>query len=144
MLQPRDDASTAEPIFKLYHYNPSIAGAVIFVLLFVGTTGLHFYQLSRARTWFMIPFAIGGICKSLLSLRKVTTQWLINPSTSSGMHRVCSSSPLWPRIAKLEFGSIHHPITSHSHRPGSICSHHIYGIGAHHHTGSRRILLSDP
>ncbi|RKK65010.1 hypothetical protein BFJ69_g16508 [Fusarium oxysporum] len=53
--------SEAEPVFRLYHYDPTIAGAIIFVLLFVGSTGAHFYQLWRARTWFMIPLAIGGI-----------------------------------------------------------------------------------
>jgi hypothetical protein len=61
MIEPTDDS--ADPVFKLYHYNPSIAAAVIFVLLFVGTTGAHVYQLCRARTWFMIPLAIGGICE---------------------------------------------------------------------------------
>lgn len=62
-LLPRQD-DAAEPVFKLYHYDPTIAGAVIFVLLFVGTTGFHFYQLWRARTWFMIPLMLGGIRKS--------------------------------------------------------------------------------
>lgn len=49
--------------FKLYHYNPTIAGAVVFVLLFMGTTGFHTYQSFRTRCWFVIPFIIGGICK---------------------------------------------------------------------------------
>jgi hypothetical protein len=61
-LVPRQD-DAAEPVFKLYHYDPTIAGAVIFVLLFVGTTFFHVYQLWRARTWFMIPLVIGGVCK---------------------------------------------------------------------------------
>jgi hypothetical protein len=61
-LIPRQD-DAAGPVFKLYHYDPTIAGAVIFVLLFVGTTFFHVYQLWRARTWFMIPLAIGGVCK---------------------------------------------------------------------------------
>jgi hypothetical protein len=62
-LIPRHD-DAAQPVFKLYHYNPTIAGAVIFVLFFLGTTCLHFYQLWRARTWFMVPLVLGGICKS--------------------------------------------------------------------------------
>ncbi|WQF90204.1 Putative RTA-like protein [Colletotrichum destructivum] len=61
MMEARASAAQDEPIFKLYHYNPTIAGAIIFVVLFVGTTGFHFYQLSRSRCWFMIPFALGGI-----------------------------------------------------------------------------------
>ncbi|KAK3303867.1 RTA1 protein [Chaetomium strumarium] len=61
-LPIREDAA-APPVnpFKLYHYDPSIAGAVVVLLLFLGTTALHFWQLFRARCWFMLPLAIGGI-----------------------------------------------------------------------------------
>lgn len=58
----RDTSSSIEE-FKLYHYNPTIGGAVAFVLLFLGTTGFHTYQSFRTRCWFVIPFIIGGICK---------------------------------------------------------------------------------
>jgi hypothetical protein len=64
MIQARQNTGNQEPVFKLYHYSPSLAAAMIFLLLFVGTTGMHFYQLFRARTWFMISLAVGGICKS--------------------------------------------------------------------------------
>jgi hypothetical protein len=60
----REDTTTPpENPFKLYHYDPSIAGAVVVLLLFLGTTALHFWQLFRARCWFMLPLAIGGICR---------------------------------------------------------------------------------
>lgn len=49
--------------FKLYHYDPTIAGAVIFVLLFSVTTAIHFWQLLKSRCWFLLPLAIGGICE---------------------------------------------------------------------------------
>lgn len=49
--------------FKLYHYDPTIPGGVVFVLLFLCTTILHFWQLFRSRCWFMIPLAIGGLRK---------------------------------------------------------------------------------
>ena len=62
-LIPRQD-DVAEPVFKLYHYDPTTAGAVIFVLLFLGTTCFHSYQLWRARTWFTIPLVLGGVCES--------------------------------------------------------------------------------
>ncbi|KAF9872460.1 rta1 domain protein [Colletotrichum karsti] len=63
-LSHRDTAApeqTAGDVFKLYHYDPTIAGAVIFVFLFLGTTLLHFWQLFRSRCWFLLPLAIGGI-----------------------------------------------------------------------------------
>ncbi|KZL66851.1 RTA1 domain protein [Colletotrichum tofieldiae] len=53
--------SAAQSSFKLYHYDPTIVGAVIFVLLFLGTSLFHFWQLVRARCWFLLPLAIGGI-----------------------------------------------------------------------------------
>ncbi|GKT47198.1 protein RTA1 [Colletotrichum spaethianum] len=61
----RRNATEADPAaqnpFKLYHYDPTIAGAVIFVFLFLGTTVFHFWQLVRAKCWFLLPMAIGGI-----------------------------------------------------------------------------------
>lgn len=55
----------------LYYYTPSSAAAGIFIVLFGISTVYHFYQLMRTRTWFMIPFLIGGLRKffyCLLSL----------------------------------------------------------------------------
>ncbi|WAO89251.1 Hypothetical protein NCS54_00663600 [Fusarium falciforme] len=61
-LQDRASEPTdASGGFKLYHYDPTIPGAVIFMLLFLATTAFHFWQLIRPRCWFMLPLAIGGI-----------------------------------------------------------------------------------
>lgn len=49
--------------FTFYYYTPSGAAGGIFVALFALSTLIHLYQLLRTRTWFMIPFAIGGIRK---------------------------------------------------------------------------------
>ncbi|KAJ6036454.1 hypothetical protein N7540_000733 [Penicillium herquei] len=51
--------------FVLYYYTPSAAAAAIFIVLFGLSTLLHFYQLIRTRTWFMIPFLIGGILETI-------------------------------------------------------------------------------
>ncbi|KAI8710737.1 hypothetical protein NCS52_01533400 [Fusarium sp. LHS14.1] len=56
-----DAAADAGSTFSLYHYDPTIAGGVVFALLFLATSGFHFWQLFRARCWFMIPLAVGGI-----------------------------------------------------------------------------------
>lgn len=53
--------------YKFYHYDPSMAAAVLFLALFSLTTALHVYQLLATRTWYMIPLVIGGICKQSLS-----------------------------------------------------------------------------
>ncbi|KAM0123675.1 hypothetical protein ACHAO1_011242 [Botrytis cinerea] len=51
----------ADDGFEYYHYDPSIVGAIIFIILFITTTSLHCYQLFWTRTWFMIPFIVGGL-----------------------------------------------------------------------------------
>lgn len=48
--------------FKLYRYDPSMAAAIIFIILFLLATALHLYQMFRTRTWIFIPFVIGGVC----------------------------------------------------------------------------------
>jgi hypothetical protein len=49
--------------YILYHYNPSLAAAVIFIALFALSTVAHGTQLMLKRTWYFIPFVIGGLCQ---------------------------------------------------------------------------------
>lgn len=49
--------------WTFYYYTPSTAAAAIFTVLFGLSSIMHFYQLIRTRTWFMIPFLIGGLRK---------------------------------------------------------------------------------
>ncbi|KAL4922611.1 RTA1 like protein-domain-containing protein [Aspergillus aurantiobrunneus] len=51
--------------FTFYYYAPSAAAGGIFAGLFGVCTLLHLYQLLRTRTWFMIPFAIGGALETV-------------------------------------------------------------------------------
>ncbi|RAL04449.1 RTA1 domain-containing protein [Aspergillus ibericus CBS 121593] len=51
---------TARSGFEYYYYYPSLAAAVIFIICFLLTTLLHTFQLIRTKTWFFIPFLIGG------------------------------------------------------------------------------------
>jgi hypothetical protein len=48
---------------KLYHYDPSLAAAVIFTLLFAAATGFHIYQMLMTKAHFLIAFCVGGVCK---------------------------------------------------------------------------------
>jgi hypothetical protein len=54
--------SEDEVIFAFYRYDPSMGGAVLFILLFIGTTFYHMFQLFRTRAWYFVPFVIGGTC----------------------------------------------------------------------------------
>lgn len=49
--------------YYLWQYVPSIAAAVIFLLLFLGMTALVSWRMFKTRTWFCLPFALGGLCK---------------------------------------------------------------------------------
>lgn len=49
------------PHITLYHYNPSLPGAVTVAALFFLVTAYLCYQLVRYRSWFTLPLIIGGI-----------------------------------------------------------------------------------
>ncbi|KAI4119305.1 MAG: hypothetical protein LQ345_000774 [Seirophora villosa] len=45
----------------LYRYTPSLAAAVIAIVVFTVLSALHTYRMIRSRLWFCLPFTIGGI-----------------------------------------------------------------------------------
>ncbi|CAI9634032.1 unnamed protein product [Alternaria burnsii] len=51
--------------YVFYRYTPTLAGVVIFVLLFECTTIYHAWQTCRKRSWFMVPIIIGGIFETI-------------------------------------------------------------------------------
>ncbi|KAL6236540.1 hypothetical protein BDW75DRAFT_239194 [Aspergillus navahoensis] len=80
MLGSRDSSEA----FAFYHYDPSMGGAVLFTLLFIGTTGYHIFQMVKTRTWFFIPFVIGGIFEIIGYIgramsSKQTPDWTLGP-----------------------------------------------------------------
>jgi hypothetical protein len=48
--------------FKLYHYDPSMAAAAAFIILFIIASVIHCWQMFRTRCWIMVPLVIGGFC----------------------------------------------------------------------------------
>ncbi|KAN0102064.1 RTA1 domain containing protein [Hyaloscypha variabilis] len=51
--------------FILYHYAPSTPAAVVFILLFFLATLLHAFLAVRTRTWYFIPFILGGLFETI-------------------------------------------------------------------------------
>lgn len=49
--------------FKYYNYNPSEGAAIPFAALFGLTTVIHIWQAIRTRTWYLIPFIVGAVCR---------------------------------------------------------------------------------
>ncbi|RHZ63051.1 RTA1 domain-containing protein [Aspergillus thermomutatus] len=47
--------------YYVWKYVPSVAAAVIFILLFLAITSVHFWKSFRTRVRFTLPFAIGGL-----------------------------------------------------------------------------------
>ncbi|KAJ5644807.1 hypothetical protein N7507_010818 [Penicillium longicatenatum] len=47
--------------YKFWNYVPSLPAAVIFMLVFLALTGLHTWKMIKTKTWFCIPFTIGGV-----------------------------------------------------------------------------------
>ncbi|KAH9211067.1 RTA1 like protein-domain-containing protein [Leptodontidium sp. 2 PMI_412] len=68
----------------LFEYDPSVAAAIIFAVLFGIAMVTHGYQLIRTRTWFMLAFLIGGIFEFGGYIARVftaqeTPNWSIGP-----------------------------------------------------------------
>jgi hypothetical protein len=85
-------------VFKFYHYDPSLAAAIIFVLAFFATTALHSWQLFRTRSWFMIPLVLGGYCKHsnrTVNPNHLTTTILVEWIGYVGRAISSNQSPNW-------------------------------------------------
>jgi hypothetical protein len=50
-------------MYQPYKYDPSLPAAAVFAAAFGMSTILHAYQLVRWKTWYFIPFLVGGLCK---------------------------------------------------------------------------------
>ncbi|KIN06307.1 hypothetical protein OIDMADRAFT_101070 [Oidiodendron maius Zn] len=62
MADPAQATPSPQPApYIFYRYNPSLPAAAIFMALFAISTSLHIFQLIRRRTWYFLPFVIGGI-----------------------------------------------------------------------------------
>ncbi|PNP46119.1 hypothetical protein TGAMA5MH_02154 [Trichoderma gamsii] len=114
----RDTSSSIEE-FKLYHYNPTIGGAVAFVLLFLGTTGFHTYQSFRTRCWFVIPFIIGGIFEVIgyaarCASGKESPNWTLGPYITQSLLLLVAPA-LFAATIYMELGRIISLVNGESH-----------------------------
>jgi hypothetical protein len=51
--------------FKYYYYDPSVPAAAAMAALFGATAILHVVQLVRHKTWYFIPFVLGGLSETI-------------------------------------------------------------------------------
>ncbi|KAB8302987.1 hypothetical protein EYC80_006296 [Monilinia laxa] len=45
--------------YYLWNYVPSMTAAVIFIILFIATSGLNSWRMFKTKAWFCIPFTLG-------------------------------------------------------------------------------------
>jgi len=60
--------------YYLWKYLPSQVASIVFIVLFLAITALHFWRIYKLRTWFCLSFAIGCLCKLLPSINRIQTQ----------------------------------------------------------------------
>ncbi|KAL4975929.1 RTA1 like protein-domain-containing protein [Aspergillus desertorum] len=70
--------------WKAYLYDPSMAAAAIFIVLYGIVTALHSYHLFRTRTWFFIPMVLGGYFEFIGYIGRAisssqTPDWTLGP-----------------------------------------------------------------
>lgn len=53
------------PEYVLWPYTPTTAAGVVAALVFIILTVLHTWRLVKNRTWFCIPFVIGGLFETI-------------------------------------------------------------------------------
>lgn len=145
--------------FKLYRYNPSMAAAVIFIILFFLVSALHFYQMVRTRTWIFIPFVLGGFCKcsaSSTTRKALLTRWLgtvqfvgyiavRTPRRASNQKLICPiESKVRRGITQLDRRRL---LRLHNSAPRRTCTlrrKHIHDAGKDHPRYRWRTLFDYP
>jgi hypothetical protein len=58
-------SDNARPKYVLWPYTPTIAAGVIATLVFIALTALHTWRLVNNKTWFCIPFVLGGLFETI-------------------------------------------------------------------------------
>ncbi|KAK7512600.1 RTA1 like protein-domain-containing protein [Phyllosticta citriasiana] len=109
--------------FALYHYDPSTALAVVLMFLFSNESLAHGWLLWRQRTWYFIPFLIGGIFEII---------------EYAGRFMSTRQSPDWATWA------IRHAELDDFAGTNSVCGFDIHGPRPNHPPRRRQIVLSHP
>lgn len=76
--------SSGLEVFVFYRYNPSETLGIVFCVLFALTSAVHTLQLTRYKTWYFIPFVIGGLCETIgyggrIWSSQQTPNWTMQP-----------------------------------------------------------------
>ncbi|KAL6415779.1 rta1 domain-containing protein [Ilyonectria robusta] len=69
---------------ELYRYDPSLAAAVIFIIIFAASALFHSWQLVRTKNWYFIPFVVGCLAEAIGCIAraigaKESPDWTLGP-----------------------------------------------------------------
>ena len=123
--------------FAFYRYDPSMAGAVIFTLLFIGTTFYHIFQMFRTKTWYFVPFVIGGTC-----MYSCSVDLEFHADISSRNCRIYRACRIKQTESGLDSGPLHRADTMSSPRPSSFSSFNLHAARPHHPGSAGRIACN--
>ncbi|KAF1809549.1 RTA1-domain-containing protein [Eremomyces bilateralis CBS 781.70] len=81
----REGHDTSLVDFEYYHYEPNLAAAIIFTVVFFVLTAWHSFQMIRTRTWFFVPFVLGVLMEAVgyvgrtVSATQENGEWTLGP-----------------------------------------------------------------
>lgn len=67
---------------ELYRYDPSLAAAVIFSVIFAASALVHSWQLVRTKNWYFIPFVVGCLGEFPHSITAEAAQYYVDIVTN--------------------------------------------------------------
>ncbi|GFF94852.1 hypothetical protein IFM53868_07726 [Aspergillus udagawae] len=79
------DPNYVDASWSFYRYEPSMIAAVIFIIVFVATTAFHILQMIKAKSWYLTPLCIGGLCEIVgyinraINAREYAGCWTLSP-----------------------------------------------------------------
>ena len=130
--------NTSDSSYKLYQYDPLFPAAMTAIILFAIVTFYHVWLIKRHRSWYFIPFTIGGFCKwirlyyfshpnKLSYSRDYRLQW-------------ASLVSFWP----YKNWRLCYAIHANSYCTCSFCCFNIYDFGTSHSSSWCRVIIYHP
>lgn len=122
--------------YKYYNYNPSEGAAIPFAALFGLTTVIHIWQAIRTRTWYLIPFIVGGVCKSPCPPN------IVHSNTHSRGNRLPLQIHQCHRNPRLDNEALRRPKRAHPPRPSPLRRFNLHASRTNYPRSQRRLHLA--
>jgi hypothetical protein len=128
--------------YIFYRYDPSLPAAVIFIALFAISTSLHAFQVLRKRTWYFLPFVIGGFCRTPPPF--IERSGVADFSLNSRDRWLCWTCGFKQTNSKLDRRTLYCPELAHSVGSGSLRGFDLHGPWSNYPFDGWRAPLAYP